>query len=128
MRKILYDKTSKNAKGDTFKSSNLIPKDVRTLFKRKGKLSKAYRKVKTINRCASIMRKLLEIDIKLKNHYKNKLLTNEMKVFDKAKQKKNVLFNYIKKKQKTSKNIGPFIKDKVLINEHPSEVLRKQFK
>ena len=82
---------------NSFKSSNLIPKDIRTLFKRKGKLSKAYRKVKTINRCSSIRKKLLEIDIKLKNHYENKLLEDEMKVFDKAKANKNVLFNYIKK-------------------------------
>ena len=49
MRRIVNEKTTKNASGNTFKSSNLIPKEIRTLFKRKGKLSKSYRKVKTIN-------------------------------------------------------------------------------
>ena len=97
------------------------------MFKRKGKLSKAYKKVKTINRCTSIRRKILDIDIKPKNHYEKKLLEDEIKIFDKAKANKNVLFNYIKKKQKTFKNIGPFIKNKIVLNEHPSEILRKQF-
>ena len=52
---------------------------------------------------------------------------DEMKIFEKAKLNKNVLFNYIKQKQKTSKTIGPFIKDKVILSEHPSEILRKQY-
>merc|ERR1712240_464368 len=79
MRKLINDKTIKNASGHTYKSSNLIPKEIRTLFKRKGKLSKSYRKVKTINRCVSLRRKILDIDIKLKNHYESKQLLEEMK-------------------------------------------------
>ena len=69
----------------------------------------------------------MEIDIKLKNHYETKQLSDEMKIFEKAKQNKNVLYNYIKQKQKTSKNIGPFIKNKVISKEHPAEILRRQF-
>ena len=57
MRKMAHEKTNTKSNGEPFKSSNLIPKDVRTLFKRKSKLSKAYRKVKTINRCSSIRKR-----------------------------------------------------------------------
>ena len=50
-----------------------------------------------------------------------------MNLFEKAKMNKNILFNYIKQKQKSSKTIGPFIRDKVILKEHPSEILRKQY-
>ena len=69
MRPISNHKTSKNAEGISFKSKNLIPHNVRSLFKRKSKLSKSYRTCKTINRSISLRKKILVIDIKLKSHY-----------------------------------------------------------
>ena len=100
---------------------------MRTLFKRKKKLSKAYRTVKSVNRCVSLRRKILEIDIKLKNHYESKQLSDEMKLFEKAKANKNVLYNYIKRKQKSSIKIGPFVKNNIVLNEKPEEILKQQY-
>ena len=127
MRPMVCNKPTHKSDGTKFKSKNIIPKFIRTLFKRKSKLSKSYRKVKTVNRCTSLRRKILEIDMQLKNHYESKKLQEEMKLFEKAKSNKNILFNYIKQKQRKNCKIGPFIKDNVIIDREPAEILKDQY-
>lgn len=122
-----YKKPTTKKDGSNFKSSNIIPRNMPTLFKRKKKLSKAYRTVKSVNRYVYLGRKILEIDIKLKNHYESNLLSDEMKLFEKAKANKNVLYNYIKRKQKSSIKIGPFVKNNKVLNEKPEEILKLQY-
>ena len=53
----------------------------------------------------SLRKKILEIDIELKNNYENKRINEEFKLFDKAKKIKNALYNCTKQKQKTSNKI-----------------------
>ena len=100
MRLRECQKPNKKSDGKLFRSSNMIPRNIRTWFKKKDRLSKSYRKVKTINKYISIRKKLLDIDIQLKNHYESKKLNYEIKLFDKANANNNVLYNYVKRKQK----------------------------
>ena len=103
MKHNTRDKPKYNANGIKFKSNNMIPKEVRSLLKRKYRLSKKFRSVRTINRCSSIRNKLLNVDILLKNHYSNKQIKEELDIFEKAKNNKNVLYQYIKRKQNTGR-------------------------
>ena len=69
----------------------------------------------------------MKINIKLKNHYESKQLSDEIKLFDKAKANKNILYNYIKRKQKSPVKIGPFVKDNEVLSESPEETLKLQY-
>ena len=51
----------------------------------------------------------------------------ESDIFEKAKKNKNVLFNYLKKKNKTKQNIGPLKDGKKILSEHPCVTLTKQY-
>ena len=51
----------------------------------------------------TLRKNILDIDSKLKFHYESKQLVDELKLFEKAKLNKNVLFSYIKQRQKSSK-------------------------
>ena len=55
----------------------------------------------------SLRKKILEIDIELKNNYENKRINEEFKLFDKAKKIKNVLYNCTKQKQKLLTRLDP---------------------
>ena len=127
MKRKICSKTTKNANGTKFRSSNLIPKEVRDLFKKKARVSKSLKSVKSVNKCVSLRRKILDADIKLKKHYNDRQIKEELDIFERAKSNKNVLFNFIKQKQKSKNLIGPFIKNKKVINESSAEVLKKQY-
>ena len=75
----------------------------------------------------SLKKKILEIDIELKNNYENKRINEEFKLFDKAKKIKNALYNCTKQKQKTSNKIGPFVKNNKVIEHDHHKTLRDQY-
>ena len=56
------------SKPSGYSSNNLIPKQVRKLFKKKCKLSKQLRTVTSIQRCSTIRKNILNIDIELKTY------------------------------------------------------------
>ena len=37
------------------------------------------------------------------------------------------MYQYIRSKSKRKNTIGPFLKDGKILNEHPAEILRKQY-
>ena len=54
-------------------------------------------------------------------------IEEEMKVFEQAKTNRNVLYNYLKKKNKTKQKIGPLKDGKNILEEHSSITLTKQY-
>ena len=80
-----------------------------------------------INRCSSLRKKILDADIALQYHYSHKHIKEELNIFEKAKTNKNVLFSYIKSKQRSKKQVGPFVKEGVLINDTTENILKKQY-
>ena len=74
----------------------------------------------------SLRKKILEIDIELKNNYENKRINEEFQLFNKARKTKSVLYNCIKQK-KTSNKIWPFVKNNKVIEHDPHKTLRDQY-
>ena len=64
----------------------------------------------------------MKIEIELENLYKNWKNGKENKIFSKAKENKNILYAYIKKKESTKSKIGPFKGPKSGV-----EILREQY-
>ena len=116
-----------NSKPSGFSSKNIIPKDIRKLFKRKCKLTKELHSVTSIKRCTNIRNNILSIDIQLKKHHEVRKQKIEEKLFQKSKSNKNHMYKHIKKAQKSNSKIGPFIKDGKLIEDKACNVLRKQY-
>ena len=53
-------------------------------------------------------------------------MSEEQKIFEKAQTNKNVLYNYIKKKNKVKQNIGPLKDGNMILEEHSNITLTKQ--
>ena len=85
-----------NDSGTKFKTNNLIPKPVITLFKNKSKISKALRKVKNPDRCIFFRNIVKKIDLKLQNFYDMRLTKVENEVFEKSKENKITYSNILK--------------------------------
>ena len=69
----------------------------------------------------SLRKKILEIDIELKNNYENKRINEEFKLFDKAKKIKKVLYNCTKQKQKNLTRLDPLSR----ITKSLNKILKK---
>ena len=69
------EKTLEDGKVRTYSSKNLIPREVRSLFKKKARVSKALKTVRTI--CVKLQNRIAEIDSKLKNSYNNRRILKE---------------------------------------------------
>ena len=61
------NKVMKN--GQPYKSKNLIPREVRNLFRAKSKASKALKVVKSVKRCLSLRKRFASLDYDLKLSY-----------------------------------------------------------
>ena len=71
-----------------FRSKNMIPREVRSLFKQKARASKILRKSTSASRILSIRRKVMNIEIELEKHYKNWKKDKENEFFPKQRKTK----------------------------------------
>ena len=62
-------KNIKNYNGKTFKSKNMIPRNVRSLYKTKLRLSNKLRKCKSKSRIHAIRKRMINVELDIKNHY-----------------------------------------------------------
>ena len=85
----------------------MIPREVRSLFKQKARASKILRKSTSASRILSIRRKVMNIEIELEKHYKNWKKDKENEIFSKAKENKNILYAYIKKRNPLKVKLDP---------------------
>ena len=117
-----------NKDGKSFRSKNKIPREIRSLFKSKRRLSKNLRKSTCAEHIKSIRKNILQIKINLKNHYDSKNKKTEDEVFLKSIENKQVLYRYIKKKQKSQMSIGPFMENNKIMEGSSAEILMNQYK
>ena len=105
----------------------MIPREVRNLFRAKRKASKALKVVKSVKRCLALRKRIASIDFDLKKSYENRKRAKENEIFEKSKSNINVLYGYIKKKQKKKCRIGPFLNKKgEIIDGRACDILNKQ--
>ena len=71
--------------GQPFKSKNLIPRDVRNLFRAKNKASKALKVVKSVKRCLALRKRIASLDFELKRSYENRKRKKESDIFERQK-------------------------------------------
>ena len=90
--------------------------------------SKALTKVKTKKGCKELKRKIEEAEKELSKSLFKRKIEEENLAIEKMKSNPKYFYSYIKRKTKTKNKIGPFTNDKgVILNEHPSESLQKQY-
>ena len=88
--------------------SNRIPKDRRTLFRKKRILNKNLQKGNPPDRKKLIEKAIGEIDKKLLNSYEKENIVNELRAIENIKSNPKYFFTYARRKLKTRKKIGPF--------------------
>lgn len=128
MKKFCNNKPTHDTQGNKYTSKNFIPKAVKTLFKKKCKLSKQHRTVTSIERCTNSRNKLLKIDIEISNHYNDRRNMIENKVLNVTKENKSSLYQHIKRLNKTKSKIGPFLNKGKVIDMEPCEILKSQYR
>ena len=120
-------KTTKE--GNSYKSKNRIPRQVRLWLRRKSLASKALRKVKTIKGCRRLKEKIEEAELELSKSMFKRKIEEENNAINKMKTNPKHFYTYIKKKTKSKNKIGPFVNEKgEVIKEHPAESLQTQYK
>ena len=71
----IRNKSKVTKEGNNFRSNNKIPREVRTLFRRKRKISKILSNVKTKDRCVKALKDLRTVEDKIKaSDFKRKLV------------------------------------------------------
>ena len=123
----LKKKVIHNKDGLQFKSKNKIPRNVRSLFKSKRRISSQIRKSSTVSHIVNLRKKIMNIEIELKNHYNNRINKIEDEIFLKAQENKEILYRYIKRKQKVQNQVGPFMENNKIIEGKAADILVKQY-
>lgn len=80
-RKKSYFKNKLKNDGSEFRSKNMTPREMRTVFKQKSKAYKSFRKAKVLSRCLTVKKKIMEAELKLKEFYDKRVKVEEDKVF-----------------------------------------------
>ena len=109
LRKKTNFKDNPKANGEKFKSRSLIPREVHINLTRKSEGHEKLRKVMVLSKYLSHEKKILEADINLKKFYDKRAEKEEKKIFEKSKVDKNVLFDYIKHKNRTKALLDHFM-------------------
>ena len=124
----LRNPEKRTKEGETFKSNNRIPRQVRLWLRRKSLASKALTKVKTPKGCKELKRKIEEAERELSRSLFKRKMDEEDIAISKMRSNPKFFFSYIRKKTKMKTKIGPFTNDKGdIIKEHPSESLQRQY-
>ena len=113
---------------NNFKSNNRIPRNVRSNFKSRNRLSKKLRKSTSGRHCLALRKKILNKELELKKIYEKRIEKVEEDIFAKSKENKQVLFRFIKNKQKIKSSIGPFMKNKKVMQGSIADILMNQYK
>ena len=122
-----YTENVNNVK-KTFKSTNRIPRQIRTQMKRKQEASDGLKTVKSVRKCLKLREKLENAEEELKKMAKSREMKMEESTYAKIKRNPKAFFSYAKKKQKTFSGIGPFLKENGdPVEEHEAESLRKAY-
>ena len=78
--------------------------------------------------CFALRKRIFSLENTIKKSYEKRKKDKEDKIFIKSKENINVLYRYIKSKQKSKSKVGPFLDEKgKVINLKECESLSKQY-
>jgi hypothetical protein len=97
------------SRGKPFSSKNWIPREVRTLLRRKLQASKKLREASTPARCSKLRDILLKTEAELRDSHRLKKLTEEQSAWREMKSNPNAFYKYVKKLKNVTSRIGPFV-------------------
>jgi ribonuclease P/MRP protein subunit RPP40 len=100
------------ANGKTFASKNKIPREVRTLLRRKLQASHHLKAARTISRCVVLRDSIAKAETELRDSLRLKKLTEEQQAWRAMRTSPNSFFRYVNKMKKVGSNIGPLTDNK----------------
>jgi ribonuclease P/MRP protein subunit RPP40 len=95
------------AMGTTFKSRNKIPREVRTLLRRKLKASHQLKTASTVPRCVLLRDTIAAAEVELRDSLRLKKLAAEQKAWKAMRVSPNSFYKYVNKLKTVKKQIGP---------------------
>ena len=112
------------------KSNNKIPKRIRTLMKRKKKLSKNILASTSWQKNYKTMVELRQVEDEIDEEYKKRRLKEEKAAIQTIKQNPKYFYSYAKKFSKSKGEIAAFEKEDGVLTDDPAEqaeILRRQY-
>jgi hypothetical protein len=114
--------------GKPFRSKNRIPREVRTLLRRKLQASKKLQTSTTTSRCIKYRDILITTETELRDSNRLKKLAEERSAWNEMKTNPNAFYKYVKKLKNVVTKIGPFIDSLGKpIEDSEAETLNRQF-
>jgi hypothetical protein len=95
-------------KGKSFSSNNRIPREVRTLLRRKLQASQQLKSATTIARCATLRDAITKAEAELRDSLRLKKLTEEHIAWRAMRTAPNSFFKYVNRLKNVGNKIGPF--------------------
>ena len=124
----IRNKSKVTKEGNNFRSNNKIPREVRTLFRKKRKISKILSNVKTKDRCVKALNDLRTVEEKIKASDFKRKISKEKEAIQRMKENPKYFFTYTKNLRKTSGLVGPLTdSDNKIIDEPVAETLQRQY-
>jgi hypothetical protein len=93
--------------GKSFKSNNKIPREVRTLLRRKLQASHLLKSASTISRCAFLRDNIAKAEAELRDSLRLKKLTEEHQAWRAMRTSPNSFFKYVNRLKNVANKIGP---------------------
>ena len=123
---LIFDKSQKSESAEDvkkFSNNNKIPRNIRILMRRKGKLSKSIQKVKSIPKYIKLTNKLESIEKELSLSYSKRRNKLEREALGRIKKDPGAFYRYAKKFSRSYCDIGPFINKKGDVVNDGSEIV-----
>ena len=102
------EKRCSKSDGTAFRSKNLIPRDVRKLFKAKCKASKHMKTVTSVNRCLALRKRIHDLDNQIRLSYEQRKSLRNKKSLKKQKTTKMFYLNILKNAKKLKPKLDLF--------------------
>ena len=100
------------SRGKSFSSNNKIPREVRTLLRRKLQASHLLKSASTIARCASLRDTIAKAEAELRDSLRLKKLTEEHQAWRAMRTSPNSFFKYVNRLKNVGTKIGPLTDSK----------------
>jgi len=108
--------------------NNKIPRNVRTLFRKKKTASEKMKTVRSVTKCVALRKRIDNAEEELKQLYKKRKSKLEKEALTKIKRNPKAFYAYANRFSKTYSGIGPFLQENGdKMEDSEAEVLRKQY-
>ena len=108
-----------------YRSKNLIPRNIRNLFRRKLRATQGIFQTTSAKRCLALREKVDQIEAELKNYYSDRRSKIEADAVTKIKRNPKAFYAYAERFQKTKSGVGPLINEKDEIVNKPDGIAEK---